>query len=425
MVLQHIVHSIPPTFDEQSRVLVLGSLPSPKSRELGFNYGHPRNRFWQVLARLADEPVPTTNDRKRDFCLRHHIALWDVVAECDIEGASDSSIRNAVANDLARITSAAPIEAIFCTGAKAFELYGKLGCEAATGLPAVKLPSTSPANAAATVDALGAAYAAILAHTHEDEPPTLDVADVVALEQAIAAAGIPLSELMDRAGAAVAHRVENMLRELASDAYPMTIETFPETDPDQVTVFCGNGNNGGDGWVAAELLARAGHHVCVVAAKHPDELTAQPARDAAIASAAALEELGGRFLEDADEIPLDGEGRIVRFPLVLFNPHGRALPQVIDRTRVVVDAMLGTGFKASSLREPFGSWVFRINQTCGHHATLAVDVASGVNAQTGESANPRILAAETLTMMVRKPGLAASECGVVRVAPLAYLAPFL
>ena len=124
MVLQHIVHSIPPTFDEQSRVLVLGSLPSPKSRELGFNYGHPRNRFWQVLARLADEPVPTTNDRKRDFCLRHHIALWDVVAECDIEGASDSSIRNAVANDLARITSAAPIEAIFCTGAKAFELCG-------------------------------------------------------------------------------------------------------------------------------------------------------------------------------------------------------------------------------------------------------------------------------------------------------------
>ena len=120
MTVEHIVHSIPPTYDERSRVLVLGSLPSPKSREYGFNYGHPRNRFWQVLAQLADEPVPDTVDRKRDFCLRHHIALWDVVAECDIEGASDASIRNASPNDLAKIVSSSPIEAVFCTGAKAF-----------------------------------------------------------------------------------------------------------------------------------------------------------------------------------------------------------------------------------------------------------------------------------------------------------------
>ena len=93
MVSEHIVHSIPPTFDENSRVLVLGSIPSPKSRETQFNYGHPQNRFWRVLAKIAQEPVPSTNERKRDFCLRHHIALWDVLAECDIEGASDASIR--------------------------------------------------------------------------------------------------------------------------------------------------------------------------------------------------------------------------------------------------------------------------------------------------------------------------------------------
>lgn len=425
MTLQHIEHSIPPTYDERSRVLVLGSLPSPKSRELGFNYGHPRNRFWQVMAALAGEPVPATNDRKHDFCLRHHIALWDVVAECEIEGASDSSIRNAVPNDLARITSVAPIEAVFCTGAKAYELYQKLGCEAATGLPAVKLPSTSPANAAANLETLCRAYAAVFEHEHAYEPPVLDVADVMALEQAIATAGTPLSELMDRAGAAVAHRVEGMLRELADGSYPKDIEAFSETDVDLVTVFCGNGNNGGDGWVAAELLARAGHHVCVVTAKMPEELTAQPAHDAAIASATALEALGGCFLAQVDELSLDDEGHIARFPLILVNPSGKALPQVINRTRVVVDAMLGTGFKASSMREPFASWVFRINQTCGHHATLSVDVASGVKAQTGESANPRILATETLTMMVRKPGLVASECGVVRVAPLNYLEPFI
>ena len=119
---QHIVHSIPPTFDERSRVLVLGTMPSPASRELGFNYGHPRNRFWSVMAQLAGEPLPATNERKRDFCLRHHIALWDVLAECRIEGASDASIRDAVPNKLTDITRAAPIEAVFCTGAKSYEL---------------------------------------------------------------------------------------------------------------------------------------------------------------------------------------------------------------------------------------------------------------------------------------------------------------
>ena len=109
MTLERIEHCIEPTFDERSRVLVLGTMPSPASREHGYNYGHPRNRFWQVMAALADEPIPQENERKRDFCLRHHIALWDVLASCDIEGASDASIRNAMPNDLARIASVAPI----------------------------------------------------------------------------------------------------------------------------------------------------------------------------------------------------------------------------------------------------------------------------------------------------------------------------
>ena len=121
-------------------MLVLGTMPSPRSREGGFYYGHPRNRFWNVLAELFDEPVPATNERKRDFALRHHIALWDVLAACDIEGASDASIANAQANDLGRVLEAAPIEAVFCTGAKAAELYARLS-EDATGMPATRLPS--------------------------------------------------------------------------------------------------------------------------------------------------------------------------------------------------------------------------------------------------------------------------------------------
>ena len=153
MALQHIVHSIPPTYDEHSCVLVLGSLPSPKSRELGFNYGHPRNRFWQVMARLADEPVPATNERKRDFCLRHHIALWDVIGECDISGSSDSSINNVKANDLSIILEHAGILRIFVNG-KTAERYYKKYSEAETNITAVCLPSTSPANAAWSCESL-------------------------------------------------------------------------------------------------------------------------------------------------------------------------------------------------------------------------------------------------------------------------------
>ncbi len=157
----HLTHTIPPTYDEHSRVLVLGSFPSPKSREGQYNYGHPQNRFWRVLSTLAEEDLPTTNEQKRDLCLRHGIALWDVVAECDIQGASDASIRNAKPNKLSLITTAAPIEAVYCTGAKAFELYRRLGCEQECGLPATRLPSTSPANAACGMDKLLEAYAVI------------------------------------------------------------------------------------------------------------------------------------------------------------------------------------------------------------------------------------------------------------------------
>jgi len=164
--MEHLVHSIPPTYDQNSTVLVLGSFPSPKSREGQFNYGHPQNRFWRVISQLAGEPLPTTNEQKRELCLRHGIALWDVIAECDIQGASDTSIRNAKPNKLSLITNAAPIEAVFCTGAKAYQLYRRLGCAQECGLEAVRLPSTSPANAACKMDQLLEAYAAIFEHTH-------------------------------------------------------------------------------------------------------------------------------------------------------------------------------------------------------------------------------------------------------------------
>lgn len=159
--MEHIIHSIEPIFDAESRVLILGTMPSPKSREVQFYYGHPQNRFWRVLAAVLGEELPQSVPEKKAMLLRHRIALWDVLAECEITGASDSSIRNPVANDLSVILDHAPVQAVFTTGATAWKLYTRLQ-KPHTGIEAVRLPSTSPANCAVKMEALTEAYKAIL-----------------------------------------------------------------------------------------------------------------------------------------------------------------------------------------------------------------------------------------------------------------------
>ncbi len=149
----HVIHPIAPVYDENSRILILGSFPSVKSREESFFYGHPQNRFWGVLAKLFLEEKPQTVCEKRDFLLRHGIALWDVIAECEIRGSSDSSIQNAVPTDLSRILSSASIEHIYVNGRTA-EKYYRIYQEKQIGYRAVCLPSTSPANAAWSMERL-------------------------------------------------------------------------------------------------------------------------------------------------------------------------------------------------------------------------------------------------------------------------------
>mgnify|MGYP000950982189 CR=1 FL=1 len=140
---------------------LLGSIPSPKSREVGFFYGHPQNRFWRVLAAVLGEEVPVSIEDKRAMCLRHHVALWDTIAKCDIAGASDTSIRNAEPNDIGRLLRESKITRIFATGGKSAQLYRKL-IEPKTGVPITQLPSTSPANAAWSLERLIEAYRVIL-----------------------------------------------------------------------------------------------------------------------------------------------------------------------------------------------------------------------------------------------------------------------
>jgi len=440
---KRVMHSIPPTYDKHSRVLVLGTMPSPRSRKEGYNYGHPQNRFWRVLAQLADEPVPTTNERKCDFCLRHHIALWDVLAECEIDGASDASIRNAVPNRLTDITKAAPIEAVFCTGAKAYELYNRY-CAADVGIPAVKLPSTSPANAACSFERLLAEYAAIFEHTGRFVAPTLPVAEVVALEQAIAAADTPLSELMDRAGTALAYHVERAWHDVRAGAatqwthgqgegepYKQATHAQPDGEAPLVTILCGNGNNGGDGWVAAKLLAGRGVPVAVVTARMPEDLTAQPARDAALASLEELENLGARVVR-LSASPIDDAGASFHTPLVVLDDDPdradvtrRSLEALLSSSGVVVDAILGTGASGRTPRQPFLDWVAVAGEHAHGRTVIACDIPTGIDADTGNPAAPCIVADETITMIVPKPGCAAPESGRVTVAPLAYIEPLL
>jgi hypoxanthine-DNA glycosylase len=142
-------HPFPPVYDANSTVLILGSFPSIKSREDGFFYGHPPNRFWAVLAEILKEPKPTTIDEQRAFLLRNGIALWDVIGSCEITNSADSTIRHAVPNDLSPILSTANIRIILLNGKTAMSIYRRYGQQ--DGYPeAICLPSTSPANAAAS-----------------------------------------------------------------------------------------------------------------------------------------------------------------------------------------------------------------------------------------------------------------------------------
>lgn len=160
MEYEHIVHSFEPVYDKNSEILILGTLPSVKSRENHFYYGHKQNRFWRVLAKLLDVPVPETIEQKKEMLLSHRIAIWDVIQSCDIKGSSDSSIRNVEPTDLCRLLKQTKIKQIFVNGNKAGQLYRKYQLPY-TRIEAVALPSTSPANAAWSLDRLCEAWEVI------------------------------------------------------------------------------------------------------------------------------------------------------------------------------------------------------------------------------------------------------------------------
>ena len=158
---QRILHPFGPLFGPDSRILILGSFPSVKSREQNFFYGHPQNRFWKVMAALYGQDMPRTIPEKKDLILSHGLALWDSIASCVITGSSDASIRDVRANDLRIILDHAPIERIYCNGRKSHEMYERYILPS-LGRDAACLPSTSPANAQWSLEKLIAAWSVIL-----------------------------------------------------------------------------------------------------------------------------------------------------------------------------------------------------------------------------------------------------------------------
>ena len=161
MEYEHIVHSFEPVYDKHSEILILGTLPSVKSRENNFYYGHKQNRFWKVLATLLKEPGPETIEEKKAMLLAHRIALWDVIQSCDIKGSSDSSIKNVQPTDIGMILEKTNMTQIYANGNKAGQLYKRYQFPI-TGIEATVLPSTSPANAAWSLARLCEAWKTIL-----------------------------------------------------------------------------------------------------------------------------------------------------------------------------------------------------------------------------------------------------------------------
>lgn len=138
-----VIHPFPPIFDQNSKILILGSMPSPKSREIGMYYAHPKNRFWKILSIVLNDDFPLSNEDKKAFLLKHNIAVWDVLKSCEIAGASDSSIRNPKVNNFNLIFNNCKISAVFTLGKTATKIYRSM-----TGNDSIYLPSTSPANCA-------------------------------------------------------------------------------------------------------------------------------------------------------------------------------------------------------------------------------------------------------------------------------------
>ena len=371
-------HPWGPEYSKDSKLLILGTFPSPKSREMGYYYGHPQNVFWKVLAESLGVPEPPYDvEARKRFVREHGVALWDVFKTVNIDGASDASIRDAEPNEFKRIIAESCISAIFTAGRTGTDAFNRL-CSGEAGMRAVYLPSTSPANRRTQATDDYARRWALIGKLLRGE--LVSSAGMKELDRkTIESKGVPSLVLMERAALAAVVALEKGA--MAGRANKSA----------KVLCICGAGNNGGDGFAVARLLRRDGVDSEVLFVGEKNKMSVETKQQAHIA-----ENYGVPVTEN--------DLSVIRDP------------------RIIVDALFGIGL----VRELSGIYldtVRAINKARKAGAyVLSVDVPSGISADTGEALGGAVTADETVTFAFPKIGLTIGEgagcTGKLRVADI-------
>lgn len=383
-----LVHPWKPVIDAESRVLILGSFPSVRSREEGFYYGHPQNMFWDTLAAsLKAEPLtPNASIKdKQAFLLHNKVALWDVLHSCTIDGSSDASINNAVPNTFAPLIASSNIDAIFTTGKTATNLFNQLAAKEAS-MRAIYLPSTSPANRAQQNKPSFMHAWNNVGYVLQDKLVTaksMKEADQFTINHL----RIPSLTLMERAAQAVVDALANTTAS-NKDSQDTLLNK-------QILCVCGTGNNGGDGIAVARLLKKQGINASVLMIGNTQRLSPDCAQQLT-------------WVHEAG-VPVHTND----LSLITTTAHPHA---------VIVDALFGIGL-ARTLTGQHQEAVRAINRAKADGAyVLSVDIPSGISADTGEELGTAIQANTTVTFAYNKlgmtiePGL--THAGTITVADI-------
>ncbi|MDR1185060.1 MAG: NAD(P)H-hydrate epimerase [Coriobacteriales bacterium] len=360
--MEHLEHPWRPVYDGSSRVLILGTFPSPRSRAEGFYFGHPQNCFWDTLAdslRVPRLPAESNKTEKTSFLLKNRIALWDVLRSCDIEGASDASIKNPIANNFRSIIETSRISAIFTTGRTATGLFNQLAARE-SGMRAIYLPSTSPANRAQQSRPEFAELWANIGRVLRGE--LISAAGMKAADRQTIEKGTPSLVLMERAARACIDEL------LATDS---------GFDLASVLCVCGAGNNGGDGFAIARLLRQHGITAKVLFVGNRKKLSDETRWQETQARDVGVEITNLNSSDDA----------------------GRQPPGT------VVDALFGIGL-ARELTGDYLQAVRLMNRLRQNGACiLSVDIPSGLCADSGEVLGDAVRTHLTVTFACNKLGL--------------------
>ncbi|MDR1013411.1 MAG: NAD(P)H-hydrate epimerase [Coriobacteriales bacterium] len=416
-----LTHPWPAVYDGASRVLVLGTFPSPRSRAEGFYFGHPQNLFWSALAdslQVPRLPANATIADKTAMLLDNHVALWDVLRSCRIEGAADSSISEPVPHRFAPLLADSQIEAVFATGRTATSLFNRLAAHEAE-MRAAYVPSTSPANRASQARPEFAQRWGAVGRVLRGE-----VVSALGMKAAdrhtVTQLGVPSLELMERAARAVVHEL---------------LHKGNGFDLARVLCVCGTGNNGGDGLAAARLLHAQGVSARAVLVGDPERLTSETRQQLAWAREAGVAvQFCGAASRASTGDTLPPRGADASSDALPVAPAAAAsLPEAlaaIGRSSTLVDALFGIGIVrplAGSHRRIVQAMNDARARSGGAAKVLAVDAPSGISADSGEVLGAAVRADRTVTFAYPKLGMTLepgrSHAGQVTVADIGIVRP--